>query len=170
MMSKKNLGLILACVAACLMTIECAQSIAWDDDVEGQSFQTPEEEGIMRLCYEILGVEHNASPKDIDKAFKKLYRKYHPDKSLDDKNRANTITAALNRAKEILDNPKQALSDHQKRDNTNTTEEHDIQMLQAGINAKQALDRIRNVHANNNERRNLAPESEQPLDAINDVD
>ncbi len=35
--------------------------------------------------YKILGVDKNASQKDIQKAYRKLARKFHPDVNPDDK-------------------------------------------------------------------------------------
>ncbi|MGQ9731136.1 MAG: DnaJ domain-containing protein, partial [Candidatus Zipacnadales bacterium] len=49
--------------------------------------------------YEILGVPRNASVKEINKAFKRLARKYHPDVNPGDKEaerRFKEITEAHN--------------------------------------------------------------------------
>lgn len=57
--------------------------------------------------YKILGVDKNASQKDIEKAFRKLARKYHPDVNPGD-------TAAEEKFKEINE-AKEVLSDPEKR-------------------------------------------------------
>lgn len=124
-------------IVAGTMAIGCAQGLAWDEDVEEQNHQASEQndpqaskdEKILRLCHEILEIERNARPKEIKKAYGKLSQKYHPDKNPGKEPKANTITLALNGAKEILDNPEDVLSD-------DTTKKHDIEMLNAGLNAK----------------------------------
>lgn len=60
-----------------------------------------------RDYYEVLGVEKNASPEDIKKAYRRLARKYHPDVNGGDK-AAEAKFKEVNEAYEIL-------SDEQKR-------------------------------------------------------
>jgi curved DNA-binding protein len=57
-----------------------------------------------RDYYQILGVDRNASDKDIKKAFRKLAREYHPDKNPDNK-QAEEKFKEINEAYEVLGNP-----------------------------------------------------------------
>ena len=64
-----------------------------------------------RDCYEVLGVERNAEPDEIKKAYRKLALKYHPDKNPGDKT-AEESFKELGEAYEILSDPqKRALYD-----------------------------------------------------------
>ena len=54
--------------------------------------------------YQILGVERNASEKDIKKAYRKLARKYHPDVNPGDKS-AEERFKEINEANEVLVDP-----------------------------------------------------------------
>lgn len=60
----------------------------------------------FRDYYEVLGVERKATPEDIQKAYRKLARKYHPD--------INKTKEAEDRFKEINE-ANEVLSDAQKR-------------------------------------------------------
>jgi curved DNA-binding protein len=53
--------------------------------------------------YEILGVDKNASQKDIQRAYRKLARKYHPDVNKDEK--AQDKFKDINEAYEVLKDP-----------------------------------------------------------------
>lgn len=55
----------------------------------------------MKDYYSILGVDNNASQKDIQKAFLKLAQKYHPDKSGGDSAKFKEV----NEAYQVLNNP-----------------------------------------------------------------
>lgn len=57
-----------------------------------------------RDYYNILGVDRNASAKDIKKAFRKLAREYHPDKNPDNK-QAEEKFKEINEAYEVLGDP-----------------------------------------------------------------
>jgi molecular chaperone DnaJ len=54
--------------------------------------------------YKILGIEKNASPEDIKKAFRQLARKYHPDVNPGDKKSEETFKE-ISEAFQILNNP-----------------------------------------------------------------
>ena len=54
--------------------------------------------------YKVLGVNKDASEKDIKNAFRKLARKYHPDLNPDDKE-ANKKFQEINTANEVLSDP-----------------------------------------------------------------
>lgn len=60
----------------------------------------------FRDYYEVLGVDRNASEKEIKTAFKKLARKYHPDLHTDkEKKGAEEKFKELNEAYEVLKDP-----------------------------------------------------------------
>lgn len=61
-----------------------------------------------RDFYEVLGLEKNASDKDIKKAYKRLAMKYHPDRNQEKKDEAEVKFKEIKEAYEIL-------SDDQKR-------------------------------------------------------
>src|SRR5690348_9720365 len=54
--------------------------------------------------YKILGVDKNANQKDIQKAYRKLARKFHPDVNPDDK-AAEEKLKEINEANEVLSDP-----------------------------------------------------------------
>lgn len=73
----------------------------------------------MKDYYKILGVEESASADEIKKAFRKLAREYHPDKTGGDKNKEK-IFMEINEAYEILGNDENRKNYHNKgKDNKN---------------------------------------------------
>ena len=56
-----------------------------------------------RDYYHVLGVERNATPEDVKKAYRKLAVKYHPDKNPGDKS-AEDKFKELGEAYEVLSN------------------------------------------------------------------
>ena len=59
--------------------------------------------------YRILGLDMNARPEEIEVAYRRLIKRFHPDKVSDDtptlKKRSMILAARLNRAKDILTKP-----------------------------------------------------------------
>jgi DnaJ domain len=71
---RKTLVLLLL-AAPCWITVGCLQT----DDLHDLGRDKVGKK-VIQLCYEILGVDRNASPKAIKKARKGLVLIYHPDK------------------------------------------------------------------------------------------
>ncbi|KAM4654591.1 LOW QUALITY PROTEIN: dnaJ homolog subfamily B member 8 [Amazona ochrocephala] len=65
----------------------------------------------MADYYEVLGLNKNASQKDIKKSYYKLVLKWHPDKTLDNKEKAKKKFKAVAEAELLSDPQKQALYD-----------------------------------------------------------
>eukprot|EP00300_Choanocystis_sp_HF-7_P042539 c9279_g1_i2.p1 GENE.c9279_g1_i2~~c9279_g1_i2.p1 ORF type:complete len:257 (+),score=32.57 c9279_g1_i2:22-771(+) len=62
--------------------------------------------------YEVLGVSHNADDEEINRAYKKLARQWHPDKNPDNKDMATRKFKQIGQAKAILsDKNKRAMFD-----------------------------------------------------------
>lgn len=59
-----------------------------------------------RDYYEVLGVNKNATPDEIKKAYKKMVLKYHPDRNKDNKEEAREKSKEVNEAYEVLSDPK----------------------------------------------------------------
>jgi len=55
--------------------------------------------------YQLLGVDRNASPEEIKKAYRKLALKYHPDKAKGDKREAEEKFKQISEAYAVLSNP-----------------------------------------------------------------
>jgi molecular chaperone DnaJ len=63
-----------------------------------------------RDYYEVLGVQQNASPEEVKKAFRRLARQYHPDVNRDAG--ADVLFKEINEANEVLSDPeKRAMYD-----------------------------------------------------------
>jgi curved DNA-binding protein len=54
--------------------------------------------------YSVLGIDKNASPKDVKNAYRKLARKFHPDLHPEDKDAKNKFQQ-INEANEVLSDP-----------------------------------------------------------------
>ncbi|KAJ3616211.1 hypothetical protein Zmor_011994 [Zophobas morio] len=60
----------------------------------------------MRDLYEILGLSRDATERDIQRSYRRLAVRTHPDRNLDDPEQAKAKFQKLNRAKNILSDPK----------------------------------------------------------------
>ena len=98
--------------------------------------------------YEILQINQNASPEIIEKAYKTLAKKYHPDlQEESNKKQAEEILKEINEAYEILSDPnKKTLYDQNLKNQTISQEEYD-QMHQENEFLKEKLNNLNN---NNN--------------------
>jgi len=61
---------------------------------------------MARDFYKILGVERNASVEDIKKAYRKLALKWHPDRNLKNKEKAEEKFKEIGEAYSVLSDPK----------------------------------------------------------------
>ena len=77
--------------------------------------------------YDILQINQNASPEIIEKAYKTLAKKYHPDlQEENNKKEAEEMLKEINEAYEILSNPeKKALYDQNLKNETISQEDYD---------------------------------------------
>lgn len=60
--------------------------------------------------YKVLGVERTAGDADIGRAYKKLALKHHPDKNLDDKQKAEAVFKKISEAYSVLSDPEKRRS------------------------------------------------------------
>lgn len=61
---------------------------------------------MSKSLYEILGVSPDATDDEINKAYKKMAIKYHPDKNVGNEEESAKMFAEINRAKDVLLDPK----------------------------------------------------------------
>lgn len=60
-----------------------------------------------RCCYEVLGVERDASDDEIKKSYRKLALKWHPDKNQDNNEESTRIFTEIQQAYEVLIDPQE---------------------------------------------------------------
>ena len=107
----------------------------------------------MENYYKILEVDKDASPEIIEKVYKTLVKKYHPDLQDDESSKA-LMEEKIKKINEAYD----VLSDEKKREDYNSQlAEHTIsdekykQVLQENIELKHALNYLKNKIINNDE-------------------
>lgn len=100
--------------------------------------------------YEILQINQNASPEIIDKAYKTLAKKYHPDlQEENNKTQAEEILKEINEAYEILSDPnKKALYDQNLKNETISLEQYD-EIYEENQNLKNAINNMQNSRYTN---------------------
>ena len=60
-----------------------------------------------RCCYEVLGVERDASDDEIKKSYRKLALKWHPDKNQDNNEESTRIFTEIQQAYEVIIDPQE---------------------------------------------------------------
>lgn len=100
--------------------------------------------------YEILQINQNASPEIIEKAYKTLAKKYHPDlQEESNKKQAEEILKEINEAYEILSDPnKKNLYDQNLKNQTISQEEYD-QVHEENEFLKEKLNNLNRNYSNN---------------------
>ena len=100
--------------------------------------------------YEILQINQNASPEIIEKAYKTLVKKYHPDlQEESNKKQAEEILKEINEAYEILSDPnKKNLYDQNLKNQTISQEEYD-QVHEENEFLKEKLNNLNRNYSNN---------------------
>ena len=68
---------------------------------ESHDFEMP------RCCYEILGVERDASDAEIKKSYRRLALKWHPDKNTDNSEESTRVFTEIQQAYEVLIDPQE---------------------------------------------------------------
>ena len=101
--------------------------------------------------YEILEVDRNASPEIIEKAYKTLAKKYHPDLQDDlHKKEAEETLKMINEAYETLSNPEQRSLYDQKLENTFISQDKYDEMYQQNQVLKNKLNDLQqHMHKEN---------------------
>lgn len=106
--------------------------------------------------YDILQINQNASPEIIEKAYKTLAKKYHPDlQEENNKREAEEILKEINEAYEILSNPdKKALYDQNLKNETISQEDYEKMYVQ-NEKLKEELNYLKNNTSNDTTSSNI---------------
>lgn len=100
--------------------------------------------------YDILQINQNASPEIIEKAYKTLAKKYHPDlQEESNKKEAEEILKEINEAYEILSDPnKKALYDQNLKNETISQEEYN-EIYEENQNLKNTINNMQHSRYSN---------------------
>lgn len=103
----------------------------------------------MKNYYEILEVDKNASPEVIDKAYKTLVKKYHPDlQESHQKMEAESKIKEINEAYDILSNElKRAEYNEELQNNYISVERYNL-LVNENIRLRKELNNIKNLNNN----------------------
>lgn len=101
--------------------------------------------------YKILGIDKNASPQDIRKAYRKQAKKYHPDLNKEDPH-AQEHFQAINEANEVLSDPEKRKKYDEYGENWKHAEEFEAQRHQYNTKKKNENDIFSGYDFNNTER------------------
>ena len=106
--------------------------------------------------YDILQINQNASPEIIEKAYKTLVKKYHPDlQEENNKKEAEEILKEINEAYEILSNSdKKALYDQNLKNETISQEDYD-KIYHQNEALKEELNNLKNNTSNTTTSSNI---------------
>ena len=113
--------------------------------------------------YDILEVSKNASPEIIEKAYKTLVKKYHPDlQKNEEKNKYEEKIKKINEAYDILSNPEKRKNYDLNLKNTQFSINDYNNLYQENINLKNGLNKLKeninnseNNIINNNYKKNI---------------
>lgn len=99
--------------------------------------------------YDILQINQNASPEIIEKAYKTLAKKYHPDlQEESNKKEAEEILKEINEAYEILSNPEKKASYDQDLKNETISKEDYAKIYTQNEALKEELNNLKNNASN----------------------
>ncbi len=104
----------------------------------------------MKNYYEILEVDKNASPEVIDKAYKTLVKKYHPDlQEPHEKEQAESKIKEINEAYDVLsDKTKRNEYNKTLQNNSISIEKYNL-IVKENQRLKNELDNIKNIYYQN---------------------
>ena len=99
--------------------------------------------------YEILEIDKNASPEILEKAYKTLVKKYHPDLQKNNlKNNYEEKIKKINEAYEILSNPEKREEYNLIIKNNEISEENYNKLYNENINLKNEINYLKNNYIN----------------------